>query len=129
MCDLAQHPADFIGHEITLRDTIIVDGHGDPLLIPDASCPAFLSVQVAFHELQPEAKRQFVELIRSLGTTASINGHAAGVTGTYKLRVLSRSQPSTLAVSLVKASNIRIGDAEAKMQSLMKQTPSEPTRS
>src|SRR5688500_10338885 len=98
LCDVAQQPSDFIGREISITDVVIVDGHAEPILVPNGSCPEFVWFPVERHELEPLARQRFLSLARSLNRT-TVNGSLAGLAGTYRLRVLRQKEAGVLNVS------------------------------
>jgi hypothetical protein len=125
LCRIASDPKAFNGQVVRVVDTVVVDGHADPFFVPDIECPALASMPIAFHELEPETRSQFTQLIRSLATT-SVNGHPAGLKGNYRLRILQGSY-GVVDLSLIEASDLRIADAQSKANSLGKLTPAPPT--
>lgn len=126
LCDVAKSPESFIGRELSVVDVVLADGHGDPFLIPDRSCPAYRSFPVIFHDLETLKKAEFVRLIRTLNTTI-IDGHGGGLSGRYAVRVLNG--PPGLEISILDASQLRVVDGEEKTRSLHKQVPPEPSDS
>lgn len=41
LCDVAQAPEKFVGREVTMREIILVGGHGSRQSVPNSDCPVF----------------------------------------------------------------------------------------
>jgi hypothetical protein len=122
-CALAESPATYAGTLVELTDVIIVDGHGEPYLIPDPDCSAFAYFRIDDRMLDSETKDKFRNLIGALNTT-TIRGERAGVAGNYKVRLSREIEPFNWSASLIEARALRVVTAASKSKSLKQQISS-----
>ena len=123
LCDIAHAPAEFIGRTTTLTDIVIVDGHGEPMLIPNASC----DVLPWFSFTAGHPPREFGELVSKLNAT-TIDGHRAGLAGHYTVEVVRRRDAGVIEMNLIDAADLHIVDADSKSQAIDKQMGPAPTK-
>jgi hypothetical protein len=119
-CALAESPAKFAATSVDLSDVIIVDGHGEPYLIPDADCSAFAYFRIDDRTLDFKSRNEFRKLLTTLNTT-TIGGERAGVAGDYKLRLSREIDAVNWSTSLIEARTMHVVAAASKSKSLERQ--------
>jgi hypothetical protein len=124
LCDIARAPSKYIGRATTITDIVIVDGHGEPILIPNASCDAL----PWFSFTGGHAPTEFGELVSKLNAT-TIGGHRAGLAGHYTVEVVRRRDSGHIELNLIDAADLRIVDADSKSGAIDKQMGPPPTQS
>ncbi len=116
LCDIARAPSDYVGRTTTITDVVIVDGHGEPMLLPDASC----DVLPWFSFTAGHPPREFGELVSKLNFT-TVDGHRAGLAGHYTVEVVQRRDSGVIELNLIDAAGLHIVDADSKSQAIDKQ--------
>lgn len=120
ICDVAREPEQFIGRSVSVQDVIVVDGHGEPFLIPNSDCAAFAYFQIDDRKLDEATRGKFGDLVRALNTS-TVGGERAGLAGTYRLQLASKIEPFIWSVSLIDARDLRVVSAASKSKSLENQ--------
>lgn len=122
VCSIASAPDRFLGRSVVVEEVIIADGHGDPVLVPDADCSAFEYFDVKLDKLPVRARADFTSLLRNLNRT-TIDGQRAGIFGRYNIVLRKGQQPPVWSAELLNANNVKVVSAESKNRALLNQMP------